>query len=123
MTDQLQMNKLLSEVDTVIGDAITAITKSLETLQQLKENTMPANFIIARDMPAEFGESPALFNMERYDEYCGTYGEPEYETETGNSLDDVIEWLAGLNKEGQNFILRNAEIWNSEYRYIKAALK
>ena len=119
MTDQLQMNKLLSEVDTVIGDAITAITKSLETLQQLKEHTMPANFIIARDIPAEFGESPALFNAERYEEYCRTYGEPEYETEEA-TLDEVIEWL---DREGQNFILRNAEITDQEYRYIKAALK
>ena len=122
MTDQsVQMNKLLSEVDTVIGDAITAITKSLETLQQLKENTMPANFIIARDMPAEFGESPALFNAERFEEYCRTYGEPEYETEVV-TLDDVIDWLDAMDKEGQNFILRNAEIPDHEYRYITAAL-
>jgi orotate phosphoribosyltransferase len=122
MTDQsVQMNKLLSEVDTVIGDAITAITKSLETLQQLKENTMPANFIIARDMPAEFGESPALFNAERFEEYCRTYGEPEYETEVV-TLDDVIDWLDAMDKEGQNFILIIAEIPDHEYRYITAAL-
>jgi len=83
---------------------------------------MTDQFVIARDIPAEYCESTALFNAERYEEHCRTYGEPEYETETGNSLDDVIEWLAGLGKDDQYFILRNAEISDSEYRYIKAAI-
>ena len=117
MTDT---TKILNEINTIVSDAIASLTK-IKTQMNLENTAMPANFIIARDMPAEYGESPAMFNAERFEEYCRTYGEPEYETEEA-TLDDVIEWLAGLNKEGQNFILRNAEITDHEYRYIKAAL-
>jgi len=84
-----------------------------------EENTM--KFIIARDMPAEYCESTALFNAERYEEHCRTYGEPDYHTE-GANLDEVIEWLTMLGKDDQYFILHNAEISEHEYRYIKAAI-
>jgi hypothetical protein len=79
-------------------------------------------FIIARDIPDDCTDSPMLFNEERYEEYRRTYGEePDY---VGLIVffSDVIDWLLGMDKDTQNFILRNAEISDDECRCIKAEL-